>query len=355
MSKSKLLKRKITLHLLWLHAMRSYLRLALFFYYKKIEINYTAPLKENQARLFLGNHQNGLMDPLLIATKKGQFSYFLTRASVFKKEWIATFLKSLLMIPVYRVRDGWDQISKNEAVFKTCSELLHDGHAIVLFPEGNHNIKRYVRPLSKGFTRIVEATLKHYPGDDIALVPVGLNYKNAEAFGDSVVLNFGNPLDSKAYGELSEGPSVLKMKQDVFHALTQLTTHVDVENYKDTLEELERLNCDFLDPEAVNGCLANQFKTCKAQPEKTTGFIKVIAKLGLIIGLCVPYGIWKLLIEPKVKEPEFTATFRFAAVISLVPVFMLIIALVIGFNYGILYAFLYLISVFILDILAVKL
>ncbi|MEO8774597.1 MAG: 1-acyl-sn-glycerol-3-phosphate acyltransferase [Gelidibacter sp.] len=349
------MKRKNKFQLLWLHYMRSYLRLALFLYYKKIEINYKEPLRPNQARLFLGNHQNGLMDPLIIATKNGQFSYFLTRASVFKKAWVSDFLKSLLMIPVYRVRDGWDQLSKNGAVFKTCSELLHDDNAIVLFPEGNHNIKRFVRPLSKGFTRILQETQNNYPELNVEMVPVGLNYRRAEAFADSVVLNFGAPISSKDYQALSSNASVLRMKIDVHSALTKLTTHIDADDYDEVIQKLEKINVDFLNPEEINQCIATHFENCKTQPNQSRNVIKFVAKTALSLSLFLPYGLWKLFLEPKIKEPEFTATFRFGLVISLVPIFMLIMAAILWVNFGVSYAFLYLISVFILDLMAVKL
>lgn len=335
--------------------MRSYLRLALFFYYKKIEINYKVPLLPNKARLFLGNHQNGLMDPLIIATKNGQFSYFLTRASVFKITWVSNFLKSLLMIPVYRVRDGWSKISQNGAVFKICSDLLQDDNAIVIFPEGNHNIKRFVRPLSKGFTRIIAETLSSHPDKDIELVPVGLNYRHPDKFADTVVLNFGTPLSSKYYRALSPSDSVLKMKQHVHAALTKLTTHIDTDDYDAIIQKLEALNVDFLNSEEVNKCVANHFKDCKARPSQTRNIIKEIAKIGLSISLFLPYGIWKLVLEPKIKEPEFTSTFRFAVVISLVPIFILVMAVILWLNFGLYYAFFYLVSVLILDLMAVKL
>ena len=349
------MKGKNKLQLLWLHYMRSYLRLALFFYYKKIEINYKEPLLQNQARLFLGNHQNGLMDPLIIGAKNGQFSYFLTRASVFQKEWISDFLKSLLMIPVYRVRDGWGQISKNGAVFKTCSDLLNDDHTIVLFPEGNHNIKRFVRPLSKGFTRIIKETSHNYPDKKIELVPVGLNYTNAEAFADTVILNFGVPISAKKYQTLSDNESVLKMKSDVHSALTKLTTHIDAEDYDGILQKLVNLNADFTNPEDVNQCVKTNFADCKTRTVPPRNLIKSVAKIALSISLFLPYGLWKLVLKPKIKEPEFTSTFRFALVISVVPVFMLIMAAILWLNFGLYYALLYLASVFILDLLAVKL
>lgn len=335
--------------------MRSYLRLALFFYYKKIEMNYQEPLCQDQARLFLANHQNGLMDPLIIGTKKGQFSYFLTRASVFKKEWVSKFLKSLLMIPIYRVRDGWNTISKNGAVFKFCSDLLNDNTGIVLFPEGSHDIKRYVRPLSKGFTRIIAETLSNHPDKEIELVPVGLNYRRPEEFADSVVLNFGIPIATKDYEDLNSKDSVFKMKRDVHHALTKLTTHIDADDYNLVIQKLATLNADYLNPKEVNQCVSTHFEDCKTQPNQPQNFIKSVAKIGLSISLFIPYGIWKLIVEPKIKEPEFTSTFRFGLVISLVPIFMLLVSGILWFNFGFFYAPLYLTSVFILDLLAVKL
>ncbi|MGC1631281.1 MAG: glycerol acyltransferase, partial [Gelidibacter sp.] len=258
-------------------------------------------------------------------------------------------------IPVYRVRDGWNQISKNKAVFIFCSHLLSDHNAIVLFPEGSHNIKRFVRPLSKGFTRIIEETVSNYPELNVELVPVGLNYKSIEDFADSVVLNFGTPLSSKDYENLHLNTSILRMKSDVHNGLTKLTTHIDAEDYDDILQKLENINVDFLNPEDVNQCVKSNFKNCKTLPNPPRNFIKSVAKIGLSISLFLPYGIWKLILEPKVKEPEFKATFRFALVISLVPIFMLVIAVILWFNFGASYALLYLVSVLILDLLAVKL
>ena len=65
--------------------------------------------------LLLANHQNALLDALLIATKCGRFSYFLTRAAVFKKSFVNKILRSLQMLPVYRVRDGWNTISNKSS------------------------------------------------------------------------------------------------------------------------------------------------------------------------------------------------------------------------------------------------
>ncbi len=92
---------------------------------------------------------------------------------MFKKELIRKLLMSLQMLPVYRVRDGWNNITNNTTIFNTCTELLNKNQAIVMFPEGNHNLARRVRPLSKGFTRIVFDSIEKHPNLDLQIVPVG--------------------------------------------------------------------------------------------------------------------------------------------------------------------------------------
>jgi len=131
---------------LWLHSIKLYIQLGLFFYYKNIKVYNIENVPKNKPVLLLSNHQNALLDALLIAVKCGRFTYFLSRASIFKKSFISTILNSLQMLPVYRIRDGWNTISNNTAIFESCSELLNNNEAIVIFPEGNHNLNRTVRP-----------------------------------------------------------------------------------------------------------------------------------------------------------------------------------------------------------------
>lgn len=126
---------------------RVYLSMGLFFYYKKISVVKEEGIPKNKPILLLSNHQNALIDALLIATTSGRFSYFLTRASVFKKKLVSKLLYSVNMLPVYRVRDGWSTISKNNYIFKTCTQKLKNNEAVALFPEGNHHINRSVRPI----------------------------------------------------------------------------------------------------------------------------------------------------------------------------------------------------------------
>ncbi|WP_418513656.1 1-acyl-sn-glycerol-3-phosphate acyltransferase [Corallibacter sp.] len=343
------------LHKLWLHTIRCYLQLGLFFYYKRIRVVNKENVPKKGAVLLLSNHQNALIDALLIATKSGRFSYFLTRASVFSGSFTDKFLKSLQMLPVYRVRDGWKTISNNNLVFSKCAKLLYESKAVALFPEGNHSLQRTVRNLSKGFTRIVFKTLKLYPDTNLQIVPIGLNFQNAVAFGDSVSIYFGKPIDAKNYLLDDENAAIGVLKRDVQQQLSTLTTHIPSGSYDAVLNELTLNKVNFLHPENVNACISSNFKNCELQQTPRFVAIKKVFKFLMIITLFGPYLIWKFKVYPKIKEPEFVATFRFAIVITLVPIWLLLLGFTLAVTCGLYIAVLFVAVSLCLALLAVKL
>ena len=66
------------LKLIWLHFVRTYISVGMFFYFRRIKIYDVKNVPKNKPVLLLSNHQNALLDALLIATKCGRLSYFLT-------------------------------------------------------------------------------------------------------------------------------------------------------------------------------------------------------------------------------------------------------------------------------------
>ncbi len=324
------------------------------FYFRKLEVHGVANVPKDKPVLFLANHQNALLDALLIAGKCGRFSYFLTRAAVFKKSLVSKILKSLQMLPVYRIRDGWNTLTNNNAIFETCSNLLSKNEAVVIFPEGSHNLVRRVRPLSKGFTRIVFDTLEKYPDLDLKLVPVGLNFIDATRYPDSTAIFFGEPIDAKDFINMNRAEGVITLKKKVHAELAKLTTHIHEENYSQKLQFLFDYNIDLLDPSKANDCLENNFENCIA-PTKTKRLVfKKLTKTLLILNLFIPYLVWKIGVQPKVKEPEFISTFRFAIALTLVPIYLIIITVLIGFAFGAIMGWAYLALSLLLALLTVR-
>jgi len=327
----------------------------MFFYFKRIEIHGVDNVPKNKAVLLLGNHQNALLDALLIGTKCGRSSYFLTRAAVFKNPFVSKLLKSLQMLPVYRIRDGWSSLSNNRAIFDTCTKVLLNKEAVVIFPEGNHHLERRVRPLSKGFTRIVFDALKTHPELDIQLVPVGFNFVNATQFPDSASLYFGKAISAQSFVSDHRNESVVNLKERIKSELSELTTHIPEDNYEDILSRLDALNVNYLNPKEVNACIQSNFENCSVKPKGENYVVKQLFKTLLIITIFIPYLIWKFLVKPKIKEPEFIATFRFAMALTLVPVYLMLILLILSLLTSLSIGLIYVLVVIIIALLAVKL
>ncbi|PWH82895.1 glycerol acyltransferase [Algibacter marinivivus] len=326
----------------------------MFFYFRRIKVFGIENIPKNKSVLLLSNHQNALLDALLIATKSNRYSYFLTRAGVFQKPFVAKLLKSLQMLPVYRVRDGWGNLSNNNAIFETCSELLNKKECVVIFPEGNHNLMRRVRPLSKGFTRIVLNTFEKYPNIDLQLLPVGLNYQDAVKFPDSTAIYFGKTIEAKNYISGDKNNDVVSLKSKIQSEISQLTTNIPKDDYEVILGKLKLMETDFLNPKAVNACIDFNFKDCKIKKVRRNMFLEYFSKFLLILIFPIPYILWKFLIKPRIKEIEFLSTFRFAAVVTLAPVWLIILFLAFGVTLSWSLASLCLIAIIIISIVAVK-
>ena len=339
---------------IWIYSVRAYIKLGMFFYFKKIIVHDVKNVPKDQSVLILSNHQNALLDALLIAIKCGRFVHFLTRASVFKKSFVDTLLRSLQMLPVYRIRDGWNNLSKNNPVFETCSELLSKNEGVVIFPEGSHNLKRTVRPLSKGFTRIIFETLKKYPETELQLVPVGLNFIKAKEWEDSVSIYFGKPILAKDYIKDYTNEDVLALKQIVHSNISDLTTHIPSDYYDETLKRLEKLNANFLDPVTVNTCINSNYKDCLPNERIRTNKLKPFFKFLLKFVLIGPYFIWSRSVKPKIEEIEFISTFRFTIALTLVPIWLILLGVLFSFLFSWMVGVGFIIFVLLLEIITIK-
>ena len=300
------------------------IRTALFCYFKKIQIVGEEKVPSQKPLLFLPNHQNALMDPLIIAAFGKEKPYFLTRSDVFANTFLNTFFKLLRMLPIYRIRDGRETLVKNRAIFERCVQLLHDNETILMFAEANHNLQRRVRPLSKGFTRILFGAMQKTPPLDIRLVPIGINYVNAAGFPDSVAFYYGEDIRlTDLYNAKDLSSSSIRVKEQVFVQLKQLTTHIeDEKNYEAIAAQLDVMKVDYLNPAEINRLIQNLSLTnntikLKKSPDWHLKIWDVIFKILNLPAIL----IWKLLVEPKVHEEEFKSTYRFIFSLIIYPIF----------------------------------
>ena len=309
----------------------------LYGYHKKIVISGLENIPKDKPVMFLPNHQSALIDVLLIATDCNRKPYFLTRSDVFKGNFLKRMFSYFQMLPIYRMRDGRDTLSNNDAIFNSCAEILNRGEALLLFPEANHNLKRSVRTLSKGFTRILIRTFELYPDLDVQLIPVGLNYKHAAHFPDEVAIYYGAPISAKSFYDSKDlNKTSFDMKREVSERLKKLTVHIpnDRGEYEMILDRLNSENADFLNPVSTNEKIESYTHqeqrlsndTIPRQPKRSLfKFLFTVLNFPVVL-------IWRTWLKTKVPEVEFMGTFRFACAIITYPIYMTLLFAILSFS-----------------------
>lgn len=294
------------------------LRLGLGLYFKEIRHS-QRQIDQSRPLLFLANHQNALIDALLIAAFNQRKTFFLVRSGVFKRKPIARVLYYLGMRPIYRIRDGKHMVSQNEPIMNFFAEKLVQGNCVLIFPEGNHSLKRTVRPLRKGFIEIADKALALNPDLDLGLVTVGLSYQNAKCARDRVVIHYADTIDAQKLflTQNSKKERDKELLVQLHERLSAYTVHIPSSSYDSLLQQLIQEKIDFLQVNAVNARI-------DALIESTSGISKEANSLfnypcertflySVLYVLFWPVVIfWRLLIRPKIKEDEFVSTFRFA-------------------------------------------
>lgn len=240
------------LHFFYL-VLKFYVTITLRFYYNKIEVRGKENLRGNGPFLFVANHQNAFIDGLLLVSVNSFSVHFLIRADIYKKKWASAVLHFLKLMPVYRIRDGYENLSKNNDQFDACIRLFKKGDSVLIFPEGNHGHTRKLRPLSKGFTRIAFEAMKQQPDMNLQVIPVGFNYSHQSAFNSRVLIQYGPPIAIKDYYKEPLPANANAFKDKVAEEIKKLITHIDDDaRYEEILSKLNASNPDYFDPVDTN-------------------------------------------------------------------------------------------------------
>ncbi|MBI3142612.1 MAG: 1-acyl-sn-glycerol-3-phosphate acyltransferase [Bacteroidetes bacterium] len=219
----------------WLYTpLRFYVWLCFKLYYKRIEIVGLENIPKNGAVIFAANHQNTFLDALLIHTQQPRVPHFLTRGDLFANPMANYFMRSLKMRPIFRIRDGLTNVKRNKHTFQECFDLLHQGHAVGIFPEGNHDLKFHLRPLQKGFARIVhEAEKQRDFALGVDIIPTGLQYYGNQHARAKVLIQFGKPINSRDYLQWKDDEKAYHehLVADLAQAMQERILHIPLENY----------------------------------------------------------------------------------------------------------------------------
>lgn len=295
--------------------LRFLIKIALHGYFKKITVQGRENIPTNQPLILVANHQNALLDPLVLATHISLRPHFLTRASSFKHPIAAALLRYIHMLPVYRMRDGIATLTQNQQTFDQSFAVLRANGSVLVFAEGDHSIVRNVRPLSKGFTRMAFGVMERFLEVTPVILPIGIEYSAHKRTGSQVYIRIGEgiPVD------MSQAQSGLLTKK-VEKALKDLIVDLPNEHYPETLARLLEQGVDVCSKQEVENSLAGSSKASKKvrRPYLANKMMKLL-HLPL-------YLVWIYLIKPKMEDIVFTGTFKFLiGLVLAVPYYLLLI------------------------------
>lgn len=169
--------------------------------------------------IYVSNHPNSFMDPILIGTVNQPIMHFMTRSDVFVW-WLKPVLWSSHMLPIYRQQDGTDTKGKNTDVFNKVNSSLKKGRNILIFGEGFTDDEpiRGLKPVKKGPIRMGFGTLEAINwSKKIYISGIGISYSDRNAMGSEFVLNNGPKICLNDYKE-----TYLKSPSRVINNVTRL-------------------------------------------------------------------------------------------------------------------------------------
>jgi 1-acyl-sn-glycerol-3-phosphate acyltransferase/uncharacterized membrane protein len=215
------------------------------FFYRKVIVVGRDNVNPNDYLIFAPNHQNALMDALAVLfTQKGQ-PVFLARADIFKKKFIASILYFLKILPVYRIRDGFDAIKSNDVIFDKTIDVLRNKNGLVMLPEGNHEGIHRLRQLKKGICRIAfqaeEATGFNL---NIKIIPVGIEFSNYSRVRQVLTVVYGKPIElSQFYDSYRKNPqrAMNELRSLLSKEMEKNMVHIESEEDYEAIDELRNL------------------------------------------------------------------------------------------------------------------
>jgi glycerol-3-phosphate O-acyltransferase / dihydroxyacetone phosphate acyltransferase len=192
-------------------------------YYPSRAVEGAERIPTGKPLIFVLNHPNGLLDPMVLRVVIGRPARFLAKSTLFGNPLSRLAMNAFGCIPVYRAHEAGARAgdaSRNDASFAICRAELAAGGALALFPEGVSHSDPQLRPLKTGAARIaLSAEAEHDGRLGVTLVPVGLYYERKARFRSSVLLVVGEPL--------AVAPLLADYRRDEQEAVGALTERID--------------------------------------------------------------------------------------------------------------------------------
>lgn len=224
------------------------IRLTFMIFFRKVYITNRKNIPKGYSMILAVNHPTAFLDPIFPASFMPFTLEFLLRGDMFSSKLAFWALRQVKTIPIFRFRDGFDNLRRNQESFDHCYRLLREGkkHVLVL-AEGEVLHAKRLKPIQKGVARMAfgayEANGKQ---ENIVILPTSVNYTDSATFrSDAAMLDFGKPIYLKDYLEMyqeNDRKAIKKLTGEIQRRLRKQVIHVEDSELEPMVNRLLDIN-----------------------------------------------------------------------------------------------------------------
>ncbi|SVA40101.1 uncharacterized protein METZ01_LOCUS92955 [marine metagenome] len=217
--------------------------MAIKLFFNQISIQNKQIVPNTSPIIFVANHPNFFMDPLIIGSYCPRQLYFFAKSTLFNSPLKKRILTRLNLVPVYRKIDDKENMGGNVNSFNKGYRILENNGAFLIFPEGISVGKRVLGKIKTGAARIgLEAELKNDFALNIVIIPIGLSYSDQVRFRSNIMIRFGSPIELSKFEKeykTNEVETVKKVTLIIEKSLNNLTNYYQTDQIEDIVQGLE--------------------------------------------------------------------------------------------------------------------
>ena len=139
-------------------ALVSTFRRVIRLYFRDIERLGVPPASDTRGRVFVSNHTNALIDPVVVLTDAPCEISPVAKSTLWEVPGLSWLLDKAGAVPIVRRKDNATKdAGANADVFDKIATHLGDGGNILIFPEGTSHSEPHLAPLRSGAARMLLA------------------------------------------------------------------------------------------------------------------------------------------------------------------------------------------------------
>lgn len=203
---------------------RSVLRL----YFREIERIGTPPTVTTAGRVFVSNHHNALIDPILVLTDTECEISPIAKSTLWNVPGLRWLLDRAGAVPIVRKQDTpGKSAGDNDAMFDKIAVHLAEGGNILIFPEGTSHSEPHLAPLRSGAARMLVAAERRNQTPQ-TFQAVALEFDRRDDFRSRCLVLWGPVRALAEVGGLGEervARITAQMDEDLRELLVEGSTH----------------------------------------------------------------------------------------------------------------------------------